>query len=309
MSLLLIAENRDMKAWKDTLLEKESDLDIEIWPEVKKSEHVQFAVAWRHPSHSLTRFPNLKVVSSLGAGVDHILNDKTLPKGIKICRVVDTGLTDDMIEYMTTAVLNYRLNSFAYYRQKMDTNWQTLSTRRMDDFTVGVMGLGEIGLPVAKNFAKLGYKVNGWSNSKKVIKNICTYCGKFELDDFLQDTDLVICLLPLTADTKDILNIDLFKKMKHPGYLINAGRGAHLVEEDLIYALDKNWLEGAQLDVFNEEPLPRNHLFWNRENIIITPHISAETNPSSAANQIIENYKRTISGLPLINEVDIKRQY
>lgn len=309
MSLLLVAQNRNMEPWKKAFLKEENDLDIEIWPDVQNPDQVQFAVAWRHPPHSLTRFPNLQAVSSLGAGIDHILDDETLPKGLKICRVVDPNLTDDMKEYMLGAVLNYRLNSYTYYQQKWNGEWHPLPKKKANDFTIGIMGLGAIGLPVAKNFARLGYRVKGWSNSKKDIKGVAIFSGKTEFDDFLKETDLLICLLPLTPDTEGILNLNVFKKINHPGYLINAGRGAHLVEEDLIYALDKQWLSGALLDVFSEEPLPVNHPFWNRKNIIMTPHVSAETNPSSVATQIIENYKRTISGMPLVNEVDVKKKY
>src|SRR5699024_5438575 len=309
MSLLLIAKNRNMGPWEQALLKEESDLDIEIWPDIQEPEKVQFAAAWGQPAHSLKQLPNLKAVSSLGAGVDHILNDKTLPEGLKICRIIDPHLTDDMKKYTQAAVLNYRLSSYKYYEQKLEAKWKRLPRKRIDDVIIGVMGLGKIGQPVAKNLAQLGYQVKSWANSKHDSKGVTVFSGNGELNSFLDGTELIICLLPLTPETRGVLNLELFKKLKHPGFVINVGRGEHLVEEDLIYALDKQWLSGAQLDVFSEEPLPGNHPFWNRKNIVISPHVSAETSPSSVAAQIIENYKRTISGLPLINEVDKQKRY
>ena len=309
MSLLLIVERRDPERWKEILLREDVDIDIEIWPEVQHPEKVQFAVVWRHPPYSLSGFDNLKAVSSLGAGVDHILSDETLPEDIKICRVVDENLVGQMKEYMAAAVSNYRLNTFTYYRQQQKGEWQPLTKRSVDSLKIGVMGLGQIGLPVAEEFVEAGYEVTGWSNSLKEIEGVQTFAGDEGLDDFLAQTNVLICLLPLTPETEGILNLELLKKMKHPGFLINAGRGAQLVEEDLIYALDKGWLTGAQLDVFREEPLPENHPFWNRENIIITPHVSAESEPASVAPQIINNYKRVLSGQPLKNEVNRERKY
>ncbi len=309
MSLLLVLERRHPEKWKEILLKEDADLDIEIWPEVKEPEKVQFAVVWRHPQHSLNQFPNLKAVSSLGAGVDHILRDETLPEGVKICRVVDDNLVEQMKDYLTAAVLDYYLNTYTYYQQKQEGTWKPLPKKKMDSLKIGVMGLGQIGRPVAKRFVDLGFEVTGWSNSPKDIDGVQTFAGKAELTNFLKETNVLICLLPLTPQTKGILNLDLFKKLKQPGYLINAGRGGQLVDEDLIYAFDKGLLEGAQLDVFNEEPLPEKHPFWNRQKIIITPHVSAETDASEVAPQIIENYKRLLSGMPLKNSVKRQRGY
>lgn len=309
MSLLFISPERDPQESKAAVLKEDASIDIEVWPDVKNPERVQFAVVWNHPPHSLAQFPNLKAVSSLGAGVDHILDDETLPENLKICRVVDDNLTNQMKTYMAAAVLNYRLNMFAYFRQKPQRVWQPLEKQSKEAITIGVMGLGKIGMPVAKHLARQGYKVAGWSNSPKQVKKVDTFSGSGELDSFLNNVNFLICLLPLTPQTEGILDLSLFKKLNHPAFLVNVGRGEHLVDEDLIYALDKGWLEGAQLDVFSEEPLPEKHPFWNRENIVITPHIAAETKAALVAAQLVENYKRTLSGLPLKNEVNRKKHY
>ena len=302
MSLLLIAKNRDMNPWKDALLEVDPNLDVEIWPRVENKDRVTFAVSWNHPEKVLPNYPNLKVVSSLGAGVDHILKDSTLPESLKIARVMIPSLKDQMAEYVLNAVQNYRFNTSKYVDQKREGFWSTHDAIPKSDCTVGVMGLGEMGQAVVNSLLVNRYSVVGWSKSKKDIKGIETF-SKDELDHFLLKTNILVCLLPLTNETNGILDLDLFKKLKKPAYLVNVARGSHLIEEDLIYGLDTGVLVGATLDVFEEEPLPANHLFWNRPKIMITPHIASITDPREAANVIVENYKRSLSGMDLLFEV------
>lgn len=309
MSLILIAPNRDVQSLKEAMHKIDANLEIEIWPDISNKDSVQFAVVWRHPAHILQKFLNLKAVSALGAGVDHILNDESLPQDVTICRVVSKDLVDQMKTYLLNAVLNYQRNMYTYFEQQKKGIWNPVPNKVRTAFTVGVMGLGKIGLPVAKQFVEMGYKTTGWSKSKKQVEGLETFSGEANLDIFLNKTKVLICLLPLTCETKGILNLDIFKQLEQPGYLINVGRGEHLVEEDLIYALDKEWLAGTTLDVFSEEPLPEQHPFWNRDNIIITPHISSISQPEGIASQIIENYKRSLSGLPLKNRVDPKKGY
>lgn len=309
MSLLLIAPNRDMRRWKDALLDVDPNLDVEIWPDVQNDERVQLAVTWQQPAHVLERYPNLKAISSLGAGVNHILEDETVPESLPVCRVVSPSLTQQMKEYVLSAVLNYQRNIFTYFRQKQQGKWQEHVHKPAGDVPIGVMGLGALGQPIAETLASFGYKVAGWSNSKKSIENVETFASRDELDTFLAQTKILVCLLPLTDKTHGILDLDVFKKINHPGYLINVARGDHLVEEDLIYALDKGWMNGACLDVFSEEPLPEKHPFWNRDNIMITPHISSITQPDEVAEQIVDNYKRALSGMDLKHQVHRAKGY
>lgn len=309
MSLLLIAPNRDMRRWKNALLTVDPNLDVEIWPNVENDQRVQFAVTWQQPKHVLERYPNLKAISSLGAGVNHILEDQTAPEVVPLCRVISPSLTQQMKEYIFASVLNYQRNMFTYYRQKQQGKWQEHRHKSAGNITLGVMGLGALGKPIAKALSDFGYSVAGWSRSQKDLENVQTFAGADELDDFLNQTKVLVCLLPLTEKTRGILDLDLFKKMQHPGYLINVARGEHLIEEDLIYAIDKNWLTGACLDVFAEEPLPEKHPFWNRDNIMITPHISSITQPDEVAEQIVDNYKRVLSGMMPNNQVDRLRGY
>jgi glyoxylate/hydroxypyruvate reductase A len=308
MSLLLIAKDRDMNPWKEALLEEDSNLDIEIWPRVDKKDRVTFVVSWNHPANVLDGYPNLQVVSSLGAGVDHLLKDEAIPESVKITRVMIPSLKDQMAEYVLNAVQNYRFHTSRYVDQKKEGFWSKHDPIPKSDCVIGIMGLGEMGQTVGKALTDNGFSVNGWSGSKKDIESIeCFSAG--ELDDFLSQSNILVCLLPLIEETSGILDLDVFKKLKTPSFVINVGRGGHLVEEDLIYALDTDHLKGACLDVFEEEPLPENHLFWNRPKIMITPHIASITDPKEAAQLIVENYKRSLSGMDLLFEADREKGY
>lgn len=309
MSLLFIAPNRDMRPWKEAIIHEDPDLDVAIWPDVAHPKRVQFAVTWRQPKHVLQQYPNLKAVSSLGAGVNHILEDNTIPEDIPVCRVVSASLTRQMQEYVLCAILNYQRNIFTYFQQKEQGVWKEHANKSTEEIAVGVMGLGALGQPITKKLADLGYPVSGWARSKKEIDGVDTFAGRNALGDFLSQTNVLVCLLPLTDQTRGILDLETFKQMRHPGYIINVARGEHLIEEDLIYALDKEWLAGACLDVFTEEPLPEKHPFWNRKNILITPHISSITQPREVAGQLVENYKRILSGMPLKHKVDKEKGY
>ncbi len=308
MSLLLIAKNRDMNLWKEALLEVDPNLDVEVWPKVENKDRVTFAVSWNHPEKVLSNYANLKVVSSLGAGVDHIFKDSTLPESVKITRVMIPSLKVQMAEYVLNAVQNYRFNTSKYVDQKREGFWSIHDAIPKSDCVVGVMGLGEMGQAVVSSLLVNGYSVVGWSRKEKEIKGVETFSFD-ELDAFLSKTNILVCLLPLTKETDGILELDLFKKLKKPAYLINVARGSHLIEEDLIYGLDTGVLDGATLDVFEEEPLPTNHLFWNRPNIMITPHVASITDPKEAAKVIVENYKRSLSGMELLYEVDREKGY
>ena len=308
MSLLLIAPNRDLNQLSEELQKIDPNLDIDVWPKVKDKERVTFAVAWDHPKNVLGNYPNLRTVSSLGAGANHLLNDESLTENIDLARLITPSLKTEMAEYVLHAVLAYRHHTIRYSDQKREGYWDTHSLIPKEDSVIGILGLGEMGLSVAEHLILNGYKVNAWSRSKKDFEGITSY-SENELDDFLNSSNILICALPLTDKTHGILDLELFKKLKKPAYLINVGRGQHLIEEDLIYAIDTGVLSGAWLDVFEEEPLPSNHLFWNRPKIMITPHVAAVTDPKEAAKQILENYKRSLSGMELINSVERGKGY
>lgn len=308
MSILLVSKSKNMKPVRDAMLSLDDDLDIEIWPRVSNKDRVNFAVAWDHPENLFVEFPNLQVISSLGAGVDHLINDPSIPGKVKITRVVIPSLNRQMFDYVETAALNIIRHMFFYLRNQKTATWEKRKNMERDDLTIGVMGLGEIGMFVAEKLSEQGWKVCGLSKSKKRIGSVKAYSEK-ELDSFLNKTNILVCLLPLTNETEDILDLDLFKKLKSPSHLVNVARGEHLVEEDLLYALDMNILESATLDVFRKEPLPESHPFRSRDKIIITPHVASLTVSEDAAEIVVENYKRMLSGIELLFEVGRERQY
>lgn len=290
------------------MLSLDEDLDIEIWPSIENKNRVNFAVAWDHPQNLFREIPNLQVISSLGAGVDHLINDPTIPDKVRITRVVIPSLNRQMFDYVETAVLNIIRNTFFYFRNQKAAKWERRENSERSDFTVGVMGLGEIGMFVAEKLTEHGWNVCGWSKSEKNVNFAKTY-GEKDLDAFLSATNILVCLLPLTSETEDILELGLFKKLKSPSHLVNAARGEHLVEEDLLYALDMDILESAALDVFRNEPLPESHPLWSRDKVFITPHVASLTVAEEAAEILVDNYKRLLSGMDLLYNVDRIKKY
>jgi len=308
MSILLVAQRRDMTPVKEALLKADPNLDIEIWPNVSDPKRITFAIAWNHPKDVFKQYPNLKMISSLGAGVDHLINDDSIPESVTITRVVAPTLTSDMSDYVMTAVLNYLRSTHIFYRQQERNEWNMILAKDKKAHTIGIMGLGELGRRTATDLVKIGLNVTGWARTKKEIDGVKTFTGD-QLDQFLAATNIVVCLLPLTSKTEDILNLELFKKLKKPAHVISVGRGKHLVEEDLIYALDADIIDSATLDVFREEPLPESHPFWNRKKIVITPHIASVSDPDEVAELLIDNYKRMLSGIQQRHIVDKNREY
>lgn len=297
-----------MEPYRDALIQLDSNLDIEIWPDINSKERVSFAVAWKQPKNQFSLYPNLKVISSLGAGADHLLKDSSIPQNVALTRVVAPTLTEQMCDFVTLSVLAMVRRFHDYNKQQVWADWKPHTHYKKENLMVGVMGLGQIGKKVAVRLADNGFNVSGWSNSKKSIPNVVTY-SKEQFDSFLNTVNILVCLLPLTKETNEILNLSLFKKLSNPGFLVNAARGAHLVEEDLLYALDMGLLNHASLDVFQNEPLQESHPFWGRDRITITPHIASVTEPGEVAELILENYKRMKSNLELLNRVDRYKGY
>ncbi|MEX0944988.1 MAG: glyoxylate/hydroxypyruvate reductase A [Balneolaceae bacterium] len=308
MSLLLVAQRRNMEPFKAAILEVDPNIDVDIWPSVKHPDRVQFAVAWNHPAGIFKNYPNLKVISSLGAGVDHLMSDDSIPSDIRITRVIVPSLSDQMSDYVLTAVLNLFRKTEQYIHQQKSVEWSAIKAFDKSELTIGVMGLGELGSNAAHRLHINGFNVIGWSRSQKEIQGVQTFMSG-KLKEFLNRSNILVNLLPLTRETDGILDLDLFKELNQPAYLINVARGEHLVEEDLIYALNTNLISHAVLDVFKDEPLPESHPFWGSKKITITPHIASITDPADVAVLLAENYKRALSGLDLINEVDKEKGY
>ena len=306
MSIAIISPGRDPKAWIAALQHHHPDLDLQIFPRIDRPEDVKMAFLWQHPPGYLKNLPNLKLISSLGAGVDHILSDPAVGDELPIVRIVDERLTWSMTNYVIMGVLNFHRQLVRYQEDQKKKVWD-MSNPEIP-IRVGVMGVGALGGDVLDKLNGLGFEVVGFGFSEKNEFRY-PYYQKNQLEDFLSKVNVLVCLLPLTPDTEGILNLSLFRKCKKGTFLINVARGKHLIEEDLLVALEEGYISGALLDVYRTEPLPESHPFWNEKRIQLTPHIASVTNPLAAAPQIIENYKRLIASLPLLNLVNRTRGY
>lgn len=309
MSVLLIFENKDVRPWVKLLKSKLPQTTVEVFPKVKDAAAVEFVVCWKPKKNILKQFPNIKLIHSVGASIDHIINTQAIHENTKITRIVDKKLSHDMWEFVLAAVLARLKNTETYQSQQAEKTWQQHSYKAMNDTKVAILGLGKIGAYVAEKFAQLGFTVKGWSNSEKNIPNVDSFTGKKDLGLCLKDADFLINILPYTTNTKDILNKTTLQQLPPHSYLINVGRGKHLVDSDLIELLDSSLLSGALLDVFRTEPLPKSHPFWNHPKIQITPHVASLTNIENATDQIAENYQRLYNNKELLNIVSLKKAY
>ena len=214
MSISIICNEHYARNWSKALKEKLPDEEIEIYPHISDNEKVEFAAVWKAPAGLLSEFPNLKVVQSLGAGVEHIFGSQKLNEKVTIARIVDPQLSEDMWEYCLMHVLNYLKNTRIYFQNEIKKEWNQIRYKNIKDTTVSFMGLGKIGGYVAQKFSEIGFKVNGWSNSEKKLKGVKSYFGKIGFEKMLNDTDVLINLLPLTSDTIGTLNKSNLLKLK-----------------------------------------------------------------------------------------------
>jgi glyoxylate/hydroxypyruvate reductase A len=309
VALLFLSDSDDPAAWRAALAERLPGLDMRVWPETGTAADIDAALVWNHPRGALQALPNLRAILSLGAGVNHVLDDPALPPGVPIARIVDPALATGMAEYAALAVLRYHRNFDVYERLQREKRWKRLPIPVTAARRVGVLGLGEIGSACAGMIAGLGFPVAGWSRTPKSLPGIASYAGPDGLAAFLAQTDILVCVLPLTAATRGVINQATLAALPRGAFVINIARGAHVVDQDLIAALDSGHIAGATLDVFADEPLPRDHPFWTHPKVTVTPHIASITNPDTAAEGVAENLRRLADGRPLLNLVDRARGY
>ena len=309
MAILCIESAAAAARWRDALRREIPDLDVRIHPDSGRREEIEMVLLWDELD-VLATLPNLKAAIILGAGVDHLFRPGVeFPKHLQVARLVDPSITGQMIEYVTLAVLARTRHWDRYRDQQREHRYEEIATSVPADVTVGILGLGALGAAVARTLAGIGYRVCGWSRSPRTIDGIECASGSDGLAAIAGQSDILVCLLPLTAETRDILNRSLFAKARRGAYLINAARGGHLVEEDLLAAIEAGELSGATLDVQRTEPMPPDHPFWDHPAIRITPHIATITSPEYCAAQVADNYRRMTSGAPLANRIDPTRQY
>jgi glyoxylate/hydroxypyruvate reductase len=295
--------------WKDELSRHVGDLDFRVYPEIGDPAEIAMALVWKPPHGVLASLPNLRLIASLGAGVDHILDDPTLPRHVPIMRLVDPHMVTAMSEYILTQVLRLHRQDPTYAAQQRAGLWLEHRQRNAAERRIGILGLGQFGADAAAKLAALGFDVAGWSRSEKTLPGIRSFHGTAGFAPFLARSDIVVCLLPLTPETESVLDARSFALMPRGAMIVNVGRGGHLAEDDLLAALDSGQIGAAVLDVFRTEPLPAGHPFWQHPNVIVTPHIAAATNPPTAAIIVADNIRRLRDGRPLLHLVDPALKY
>ena len=295
--------------WTTHLRRDLPDLEICATVDAAKTDDIAYCIAWKPAPGSLRKLPNLKVVFSMGAGVDGIVADPTYPRHVPLVRVVDDTLAQAMSEYVVLSVLYWhrRLHDFAELQR--EKKWRQLAAPRAPHIRVGILGFGVLGQAAAKALSALNYQLSGWSTTPKHIEGVKTFHGQEQLQPFLAQSDVLICLLPLTPETHGILNAKTLAALPKEACIINAARGGHVVEEDLIKALDSGHLRGATLDVFGAEPLPATSPLWSHPKIVVTAHSAAFTDPESFMRQVAAPIRRMDEGLPPENVVDFARGY
>ncbi|MFC3282304.1 2-hydroxyacid dehydrogenase [Litchfieldella rifensis] len=308
MSFLYKSEPVRGARWAELFAAQAPEIDFHIWPSTGDSTQVRYLAAWQPPENLADTFPNLELVFSIGAGVDQF-DLSSIPAHIPIVRMVEAGLVAGMVEYATLAVLAAHRDWITYAAQQREGVWKPMQVRTASSRRVGVLGMGVLGKAVLEKLHGFGFQCAGWSRSEKDMPGIECFAGEDGLQDFLARTDILLCLLPLTAETRGILSRQLFRQLPQGAVLINLGRGDHLVEADLLDALDSNQLSAAILDVCRVEPLPQNHPIWQHPRIMLTPHIASMTQPDTSAEAVLDNIRRHREGLPLVGLVDRERGY
>ncbi len=309
MTLLYAGESGEAEAWTDALRRIDPDLPLRFWPDWGDPAAVEFVIVAGGAPGDLSIFPHLKAVQSTWAGVNRLLQDRHIPPDVPIARMIDPGLTIGMSEYVAFHALDSLRGGPALRRAQEERRWISVPQRRPEDFRIGLFGLGELGQAAASALRRLAFRVSGWSREAKSVAQIATFAGRAALPEFLRDLDMLVVLLPLTPATTGILNADLFALMKPGAILLNAARGAHLNEADLLAALESGRIGRAILDVFAAEPLPPDHPFWSHPKIFVSPHNAAITRPGMGAATIVANYRRALASEALENAVDRRRGY
>lgn len=307
--LLFTSNADDPVAWRAALAEAWSALEFRVWPEIGDPDEIDAALVWKPPRAALANCRNLKLVINLGAGADAVIGDDALPSTVPVARIVDPGMTRMMVAYVSLAVLRYQRDFESFELARNERRWHHAYPTDPALCRVGVMGLGQLGSAVASALAGLGLDVAGWSRRGKSIPGIAFYAGTAQLKAFLARTDILVLLLPITPQTRGLVDRDVLAALPRGARLVNAGRGATVDEGALIAALRTNHLAGATLDVFEQEPLPPGHPLWEMEQVMITPHQASVPGPGTSAAQVAENVRRALAGEPILHLVDRDRGY
>lgn len=309
MAFLFLSNSDKVNIWRSELTRLCPGMDFRIWPDVGNPEEIEFALIWSPPEGELAKFPNLKVACSLGAGVDHLFKPGMIPEDVTIVRLVDETMGTQMREWIAYAVLRLHREMPVFDQQQREGLWKSHPNPDTAKTKVGILGIGELGRMAGQALRAFDFPVMGWSRSPKQVEGIECFHGPDGLTEMLRQTNIAVCLLPLTPETKGILNAERFALMPKGASVVNAARGAHIDDDALLAALDSGQIAFAMMDVFQTEPLPADHRYWNHPRVTITPHAASLTPPYTSAPQVAENYRRMLAGEPLMNVVDRKQGY
>ncbi|WP_028223945.1 2-hydroxyacid dehydrogenase [Paraburkholderia ferrariae] len=308
MTLLYKADPERGKQWTRLFADKAPALSFRVWPDIGDPAAVRYLAAWQPPEDPARTLPNLEVIFSVGAGIDQF-DLSGVPDHIAVVRMVEPGIVEGMVEYVTQAVLTIHRDLFDYAAQQQQRVWRELPVRAAASRRVGVLGLGMLGSAVLERLRLFGFACAGWSRSAHSLAGIDCYAGAESLDAFLARTDILVCLLPLTAATHGLIDAAFLAKLPGGASLINVGRGPQLDQQALLDALERGHLANAILDVTDPEPLPPAHPFWTHPRVRLTPHIASATRPETAVDVVLENIRRHRSGLPMLGQIDRARGY
>jgi glyoxylate/hydroxypyruvate reductase A len=295
--------------WKQWFAAEAPDLDVRFWPDVGNRADIDVIACGWLPEGEFKTFPNLKLIVSLLAGPDHLLHDPALPKNVPIVRAGDPSGDVMMNEITLLHVMRHHRNMPAYAMAQQRGEWLNLPRQPARERKVGVMGLGVIGLPAARLLQSIGFQVAGWVRSPRKVDGLDVFVGRDQLAAFLARSEILVNLLPLTSETADILDAKTFSQMPKGASVVNLGRGGHLVEADLIAALDRDHLAAATLDVFRTEPLPKDDPLWTHPKITIMPHASRRVEGKPMVPRILDAVRRLHAGRPLENVIDRSKEY
>lgn len=294
--------------WQEAISRALPEVSFELWPDVSSPQDIRHVVAWTLPDDAMAALPNLEVLFSIGAGIDQ-LDTARLPEHLRIVRMIEPGIIDTMADYVAMAALALHRNLPVHIAQQRAGSWQWRDVAPVSQCRVGIMGLGELGRAALAKLAPLGFRLLGWSRSEYQIEGVDCFAGEAGLAPFLGQCDILVCLLPLTDQTRHILNRNTFACLPRGARLVNAARGGHLVQDDLLEALANGQIEAAMLDVTDPEPLPAGHPFYTHPAILMTPHVAGITRTDTAVIALIDNLRRLLRGEPLMGEVDRSRGY
>lgn len=310
MRILFYSQTDDPAKWLPVLAAALPEASLRVWSE-GDNDPADYALVWKPPAAMLQDRSDLKGIFNLGAGVDAILQmGEALPAGVPVVRLDDAGMAVQMAEYVMHAVLRYYRRFDELEGRARAGEWcRNVHPFRKSDFPVGILGLGVLGTRVAQALQAFGFPLRAWSRGRKEMPGVDCYAGDAELDAFLRSTRVLVCMLPLTPDTAGILNRANLQKLRAGAYLVNVARGAHLVEEDLLALLHEGHVAGATLDVFQSEPLPADHPFWQEPRITITPHVAALTLLDESVRQIATKIRALQRGEPIAGIVDRMKGY